>query len=331
MNLVVESCTRLRAETTPQRFTVSRPKIVPFTKCRSRIRAGISGFLLLALLSPRVAPAQSLKPEEIYQKLLPSVLTLHVENAGESYVGTAFLALDKNAAVTAWHVVSDAVKVSAKFSDGQVVNVAKLIDKDETHDLALIQLDSGVRPRAALNVNCPPVGSRAYVIGAPKGFEFSITDGLISQIQDIPRCEGIPGVPARSPEATAAARLVNDRGEVVSIAAPGRKKTRRMSVLPLRRAASRPLESRAPTRFVESGYEAGIAYARFSLVKTSEPQHDASELKHLLTAAGKHLSITVSDGDSVKKFEVDFSPKISPGESGFEFFAVCFDEQRDVG
>src|SRR6185312_7493932 len=65
------------------------------------------GILLAIFLSPHSSAAQTLKPEDIYQKLLPSVMTLHVENSqGESYIGTAFLALDKNTAVTAWHVIS---------------------------------------------------------------------------------------------------------------------------------------------------------------------------------------------------------------------------------
>ena len=83
-------------------------------------------------------------------------MTLHVENdKGETFVGTAFLALDKNIAVTAWHVVSDATKVSAKFSNNRVVNVDSLIDKDEKHDLALIRLDGAGCPEAKLSLDTP--------------------------------------------------------------------------------------------------------------------------------------------------------------------------------
>jgi hypothetical protein len=40
-------------------------------------------------------------------------------------------------------------------------------------------------------------------------------------------------------------------------------------------------------------------------IKTSEPHREVSELKRLLNnSAGKHLAITVQDGDSEKKFDV---------------------------
>ena len=57
--------------------------------------------------------AQEMRPEQIYQHLLPSVVTLQVEDqAGARYVGTGFLALSNTIAVTAWHVVADARKVT---------------------------------------------------------------------------------------------------------------------------------------------------------------------------------------------------------------------------
>ena len=38
---------------------------------------------------------------------------------------------------------------------------------------------------STLNIANAPVGSRAYVIGAPKGYEFSVADGLISQMRKV--------------------------------------------------------------------------------------------------------------------------------------------------
>src|ERR1051325_3524553 len=117
------------------------------------------------------ASAQELSPETIYEKALPSVLTLRVENkSGERYVGTAFLAVKEGVAVTAWHVIFDAVKVTAKFSDGASCDVTGFIDYDDAKDVALIKVDSKQRPLMPLATAKALVGMRTYVIGSPKGY-----------------------------------------------------------------------------------------------------------------------------------------------------------------
>jgi len=250
--------------------------------------------------------AQSLRPEDIYQKVLPSVMTLRVENArGETYVGTAFLALDKNVAVTAWHVVSDAVTVSAKFSNNRIVSVDGLIDKDEQHDLALIHLNAGDRPEARLCVTEPPIGSRAYVIGAPKGFDFSITDGLISQIQ---RIRGADQYQVSCPISggDSGGPVVNERGEVLGIAAWTQKDAQNLSFA-IPAGFLDGLNAKRPiTRWMDStrtGAKPSIAPP--DAVKTSEPQGDLPELKRLLkTSAGRRVAITVSDGENSKRFDL---------------------------
>jgi hypothetical protein len=148
-----------------------------------------------------------MRPEEIYRQLLPSIVTLQVENqAGAHYVGTGFLALSNTVAVTAWHVVADARKVTARFADNEFVDVVGVVDKDEKNDLALIRLAPSSRPQVTLNPTNAPIGSRAYVIGAPKGYEFSIADGLISQMRKVDGLNQYQVGP-----------LVNGRGEVIGV------------------------------------------------------------------------------------------------------------------
>ena len=264
------------------------------------------GFILAAIFFPGLAHAQILKPEEIYQKLLPSVMTLHVENArGETYIGTAFLALDKNVAVTAWHVVSDAVKVSAKFSDGRVVNVDRLVDKDEKHDLALIRLDGDGGPEAALCVAKPAIGSRAYVIGAPKGFDFSITDGLVSQIQEIHGSDQYQ-VSCPISGGNSGGPVVNELGQVVGIAAWTQRDAQNLSFA-IPAACLSQLNPRHPaTPWKELRAEdPQPVTSPADASKTREPHGDVAKLKQLLKdSAGQRVSITISRGDNEKKFDV---------------------------
>lgn len=191
------------------------------------MRRPIANFILnhlcfwCVVVSPGISAvqvaAEDLKPEIIYQRILPSVMTLRVENAaGEEFIGSAFLALEEGVALTAWHVLRDARRVTANFADGRSCEVKGYIDKDEIRDLALIRVEVSGRPRAPLSREIPMVGSRAYVIGSPKGYEFSIGDGLISQIQTV---DGVRLYQVSCPisAGNSGGPIVNERGEVVGI------------------------------------------------------------------------------------------------------------------
>ena len=146
-------------------------------------------------------------------------MTLEVESqSGEKFIGSAVLALADDVALTAWHVVADARSVCAVFADGQRVNVIGCIDYDGGRDLALLKLEKRLpHRRAALGRELPAVAARAYVIGSPKGYDFSISDGLISQIRSVQgflqyqlSCPISPG--------NSGSPVFNQRGEVIGIA-----------------------------------------------------------------------------------------------------------------
>jgi S1-C subfamily serine protease len=179
--------------------------------------AGVSAWL--ALVAGPLSLSAQLKPESIYQRALPSVMTLEVENeAGERFVGSGFLALGDDIAVTAWHVVSDARSVWAIFADGERVKVIGCIDENGGRDLALLKLEKSLPHRqATLCGELQTVAARAYVIGAPKGYDFSISDGLISQIR---RVDGFRQYQVSCPisPGNSGGPVLNERGEVIGIA-----------------------------------------------------------------------------------------------------------------
>jgi len=158
-----------------------------------------------------------LKPEDLYSAVSPSIVTLEVENiAGKHFVANAFLAVEKGLAVTAWHVVHDARRVQARFADNQVVTVAGLVDKDENLDLALLSLESGARPRIKLASGTPRIGSRVYLVGSPRGLDFSMSEGLISQIRTL---DGVRYYQLSCPMSPgdSGGPVLNDRGEVIGV------------------------------------------------------------------------------------------------------------------
>ncbi len=177
----------------------------------------LSLWLGVTAISERAQAA--LTPEKLYQRALPSVMKLEVENeVGERFVGSAVLALKDDVALTAWHVVSDARSVWATFADGQRVKVIGCIDHDGLRDLALLKLEKQLpHRRATLCRQLQPVAARAYVIGAPKGFDFSISDGLISQIREV---DGFQQYQLSCPisPGNSGSPILNNSGEVIGIA-----------------------------------------------------------------------------------------------------------------
>ena len=171
--------------------------------------------LLLAVAS--LALADELKSQDIYKQSLPSVMTLKVlKSNGDNVLGTGFMAVKEGMAVTAWHVVRDAKTVTAKFSDGQEFESSGLVDKDEKRDIALIRVKVFGKTLLPVATTAPDVGSAAYVIGAPEGLEFSITSGLLSQIQAANgtnhyqfSCPASPG--------NSGGPLINSQGQVTGV------------------------------------------------------------------------------------------------------------------
>jgi S1-C subfamily serine protease len=158
------------------------------------------------------------KPEKIYRKVLPSVMTLEVENfAGERFVGSAVLALADDIAITAWHVVSDACSVWAVFADGRRVKVEGCVNIDGKRDLALLKLEKPLPGRrAVLSPRLQAIATRVFVIGAPKGYGFSISDGLVSQLREV---DGMTQYQISCPisPGNSGGPLLNERGEVIGI------------------------------------------------------------------------------------------------------------------
>jgi len=260
--------------------------------------AFIAGWSLLTL-------AQELPPEKIYAQTLPSVLTLRVESkSGDRYVGSAFLALKEGIAVTAWHVIFDATKVTARFSDGASCDVTGFIDYDETKDIALIKVDSKERPLLSLAGAKPVVGMKTYVIGSPKGYEFSIGDGLLSQIQKV---DGFSQYQVSCPfsPGNSGGPILNNHGEVMGIAAWTRNGAQNLNFATPAAETAELNPDKPITLWKQSGKKkpsfTSDMHKRSSPV--NESAQTAQELKKLFhKSAGKSVTVTVVQEGQQEKF-----------------------------
>jgi len=262
--------------------------------------------------SALILRAEELPAEKIYAQTLPSVLTLRVESkSGERYVGAAFLALKEGIAVTAWHVIYDAAKVTAKFADGSSCDVIGFIDYDETKDIAFIKVDAKDRRLLPLAGEKPLVGAKTYVIGSPKGYEFSIGDGLLSQIQNVDgfnqyqvSCPFSPG--------NSGGPILNNHGEVVGIAAWTRNGAQNVNFATPANEVSNLNPDKSLTRWKQLSKKK-TAFSSSDTKKRNSPANEstqsADDLKKFFhKSAGKEVSVTVVQEGQQEKFTFTVPP-----------------------
>ncbi len=106
------------------------------------------------------------------------------EQRGEA-TGSGFVIDRTGTILTNAHVVSGATKVSVQFEDKQSVT-AKVLGKDESTDLALLQVDpEGLKlvPLILGTSRTVQVGDPAIAIGNPFGLERTLTTGVISAVK----------------------------------------------------------------------------------------------------------------------------------------------------
>ncbi|MBL8468132.1 DegQ family serine endoprotease [Methyloversatilis discipulorum] len=95
-------------------------------------------------------------------------------------IGSGFVISPDGYILTNAHVVADAAEVTVKFTDKREYK-AKVIGSDKRTDVALIKIDAKNLPAVKLgNAETTRVGEWVAAIGAPFGFENTVTAGIVS-------------------------------------------------------------------------------------------------------------------------------------------------------
>lgn len=126
--------------------------------------------------------SQDKRPQDIFQELSPAVVVITTDNAR----GSGFIVSSDGVIVTNYHVVSGASTIEVKLKDGRTFPVKGIINYDRGIDLCILKIEGRNLSTVELgNVEVLPIGGKVFVIGAPLGFEYSITEGLYSGKREV--------------------------------------------------------------------------------------------------------------------------------------------------
>lgn len=145
-------------------------------------RAPVGVKPLLSLSEPQ---GEALTAEDIYQKVLPSVVsvTAYSDQYGSSGSGVVLSA--DGYIITNYHVIEGMDRaVVTPLSSGQT-SPAKLVGYDPDMDLAVLKIDKDdlIPAEFAASRDLVP-GQKVYAIGNPMGYLYgTITDGIVSYVR----------------------------------------------------------------------------------------------------------------------------------------------------
>ena len=97
-------------------------------------------------------------------------------------LGSGFIISDDGYIITNSHVVANAKQIMVRMSDRREF-VAELVGADKRSDIALLKVDGNDLPTVSLGSSAElEVGEWVLAIGSPFGFDYSVTQGIVSAI-----------------------------------------------------------------------------------------------------------------------------------------------------
>jgi putative serine protease PepD len=159
----------------------------------------------------------------IVKAVQPSVVTVMVDGARSTSLGSGVVLSAAGLILTNNHVIASDGTVSVRLSTGKTVP-ATVVATDTTHDLALVQARglSGLTPVTFGTNSSVVVGDTVLAFGAPLGLENTVTSGIVSALDRSvntgdEKLSGLLQTDAAINEGNSGGALVDTSGHVVGI------------------------------------------------------------------------------------------------------------------
>ncbi len=143
--------------------------------------------LIVLALWPRSAPA--LEADELFQRVAPAVVLITVSDGlGRTYGSASGVVVAPGEIVTNCHVIAGAARVAAIQAAGGKMARATLHYADPERDLCQLSVaDRNLFANAVADIalaDAIRIGARVYAVGAPRGLELTISEGIVSSLRE---------------------------------------------------------------------------------------------------------------------------------------------------
>jgi hypothetical protein len=173
---------------------------------------------LLSFLSCQSVLAQTrdLSPADIFRRIRPSVVLIVAEHGSAVAQGSGFI-ISKDRVATNNHVMKGMTSAEVLFADGRTAVVRGIVTASSTQDIAVLDVSTGSRPTVNLgNELLSHAGDAVVAIGAPRGLELTVTNGIVSAFRNTPEKFLIQNTAPIAP-GSSGGPLVNSHGQVIGI------------------------------------------------------------------------------------------------------------------
>ena len=132
------------------------------------------------------ADSYALSPESVFNMVKDSVVVVRtLDSSGRLIIQGSGVVLPSKKIATNSHVVEGGSFF--QVSTGERIVKARLYAKDGEKDVCLLDVDELVGKVVQIGKTMDlRVGSTVYAVGAPQGFELSLSDGIVSQLRGGP-------------------------------------------------------------------------------------------------------------------------------------------------
>lgn len=139
-----------------------------------------------ALVAQHPGRGSAAQAPEMIARVRQATVTVEAILPDGSATGSGFILTAQGLVATAAHVIRGARSATVKLQSGETFEVQGVAAIDEDRDFALVRIAGFGLPSTALgNSDSVQVGQRLLAIGAPLGFDASVSDGLLSGIRVI--------------------------------------------------------------------------------------------------------------------------------------------------
>ena len=157
----------------------------------------------------------------LVNKIIPSVVVINVFNRDGKWRGggTGFFVKEEGLLVTNYHVIDGKVRAVAKLSNGEFLPVEGVLSEDSNGDLVLLTLGvCGMSfPTLSLGNAEIETGEPIVVIGSPSGLQGTVSDGIVSEVRDVPNLGKIIQHTAATSPGSSGSPVLNMEGEVIGV------------------------------------------------------------------------------------------------------------------